>query len=73
MTGYFLPLQVTADDLFACKIPDRKPHVTIKPPIGANRPNTEFRFNPILVSIKAAMKIVPVERIADINSGQNEV
>ena len=46
MTEYFLPLQVTADDLFACSIPDRKPHVTIKLPIGANKPNTDKPSRP---------------------------
>ncbi len=72
-TLYLRPLQETADDLFACSIPDRNPQVTIKPPIGANIPNTDFKFNPILVSINAAVKIVPVENIAEINNGRNEV
>ena len=73
MTEYFLPLQVTADDLFAWKIPERNPQLTIRPPIGANSEYTDFKFKPILVSISAAMKIVLVEKIAEINSGRNDV
>ena len=64
---------MTADDLFACNIPERKPQDTIKPPIGANSEYTDFRFKPILVSIRAAMKIVLTEKIAEINSGRNDV
>ena len=59
--------------MFACRIPDRKPQVTIKPPIGANKANTDFRFRPILVSINAAMKIVLVAKIVDTNNGINEI
>lgn len=73
LTLYFRPLHETADDLFACKIPERKPQTTIKPPIGANSANIDFKFNPILVSINAAMKIAPVEIIEENNSGRNEV
>ena len=69
LTLYFRPLHETADDLFACNIPDRNPQVTIKPPIGASNANTDFKFKPIFVSINAAMKIVLVEIIAENNSG----
>ena len=59
--------------MFACRRPDRNPHVTIKPPIGANNAKTEFRFKPILVSINAAMKIVHVDKIEDISSGMKDI
>ena len=58
--------------MFAWSIPDRKPHVTIKPPIGANNACTEFRFKPILVSIIEAKKIVIVEIMAEINKVVND-
>tara|TARA_B110000014_G_C20090816_1_gene571038 strand:- start:9 stop:272 length:264 start_codon:yes stop_codon:yes gene_type:complete len=54
-------------------MPERKPQATIKPPIGANSANTDFKFKPIFVSIIAAMKIVHVEKIADINNGINDI
>ena len=73
MTLYFRPLHETADDLFACNIPERNPKTTIKPPIGANSANTDFRLKPILVSINAAMQIVHVEKIAENNNGRNDV
>ena len=72
MTEYFLPLHDTAVDLFACKIPERKPSITIMLPIGAQIEFTMFRFNPILVSINDAEKIVIVEIIAAINKVVND-
>ena len=59
--------------MFACKIPERNPQVTIKPPSGANSPNTEFRLKPIFVSINAAMKMVNVDKIADARSGIKDI
>ena len=73
MTEYFLPLHDTAEDLFACKIPERKPSTTIIPPIGAPIEFTMFRFNPILASIIDAEKIVIVEIIAEINKVVNDI
>tara|TARA_Y100001935_G_C17223616_1_gene466596 strand:- start:8 stop:328 length:321 start_codon:yes stop_codon:yes gene_type:complete len=69
---YFLPLHDTAEDLFACKIPERKPSTTMIPPIGAPIEFAMFRFNPILVSIIDAEKIVTVEIIAEINNVMND-
>ena len=59
--------------MFACRIPDRNPQLTIKPPIGASNANTDFKFKPIFVSKNAAVKIAPVAKIADISSGRNDV
>ena len=73
MTEYFLPLHDTAEDLFACKIPERKPSTTIIPPIGAPIEFTMLRFNPILASIIDAEKIVIVEIIAEINKVVNDI
>ena len=53
-------------------MPERNPHVTIKPPNGENKPKTELRFRPIFVSMNPAMKIVVVDKIADIKSGIND-
>ena len=58
--------------MFACKIPERKPSTTIIPPIGAHNEFAMFRFNPILVSIIDAEKIVIVEIIAEINKVVND-
>ena len=58
--------------MFACKIPERKPSITTILPIGAHIEFTMFRFNPILVSIKDAEKIVIVEIIAEINKVVND-
>ena len=73
MTEYFLPLHETAEDLFACKIPERKPSTTIIPPIGAPIEFTMLRFNPILASIIDAEKMVIVEMIAEINKVMNDI
>jgi len=72
LTEYFLPLHDTAEDLFACKIPERKPSTTIILPIGAPIEFTMFRFNPILDSINDAEKIVIVDIIAEINKVVND-
>ena len=48
-------------------MPERKPSITTILPIGAHIEFAMFRFNPILVSIKDAEKIVIVEIIAEIN------
>ena len=72
MTEYFLPLHDTAEDLFACKMPERKPSTTIILPIGAPSEFIMFRFNPILDSINDAEKIVIVEIIAEISKVVND-
>ena len=72
MTEYFLPLHDTAEDLFACNMPERKPSTTMILPIGANIEFTVLSFSPIFVSITDAMKIVIVEIIAEINKIEND-
>ena len=72
MTEYFLPLHDTAEDLFACNMPERKPSTTMILPIGANIEFTVLSFSPIFVSIADAMKIVTVEIIAEINKIKND-
>ena len=53
-------------------MPERKPSITIMLPIGANIEFATFRFNPILVSINDAEKIVIVEIIAEISKVMND-
>ena len=72
MTEYFLPLHDTAEDLFACNMPERKPSTTMMLPIGANIEFTVLSFSPIFASIVDAMKIVIVEIIAEINKIKND-
>ena len=53
-------------------MPERKPSITTILPIGAHIEFTMFSFNPILVSIKDAEKIVIVEIIAEISKVVND-
>ena len=53
-------------------MPARKPSITTILPIGAHIEFAMFRFNPILVSIKDAEKIVIVEIIAEISKVVND-
>ena len=62
-TEYFLPLQDTAVDLLACKIPARNPNTTIILPIGAKIEFDMLRFSPIFVSMIDAANTVIVEII----------
>ena len=72
MTEYFLPLHETAEDLFACNMPERKPSTTMMLPIGANIEFTVLRLSPILASIADAMKIVIVENTAETSKVEND-
>ena len=53
-------------------MPARKPSITTILPIGAHIEFIMFRFNPILVSIIDAEKIVIVEIIAEISKVVND-
>ena len=53
-------------------MPARKPSITTILPIGAHIEFAMFRFNPILVSIKDAEKIVIVEIIAETSKVVND-